>query len=141
MLEHMVDTVLYLEGDDRYDHRILRSVKNRFGATNEVGIFQMQSQGLIEVKNPSELFLAERSVNVSGSTIFPSLKGTRPILVEVQALVSNANFGTPQRNVNGFGIFHHFTRLNYLLSIIGFDENVKLFLSQKMRMRKKRRRP
>ena len=92
MLEHMVDTVLYLEGDDRYDHRILRSVKNRFGATNEVGIFQMQATGLIEVENPSELFLAERSVNVAGSAIFPSLEGTRPILVEVQALVSNANF-------------------------------------------------
>ena len=73
MLEHMVDTVLYLEGDDRYDHRILRSVKNRFGATNEVGIFQMQSKGLIEVENPSELFLAERSVNVAGSAIFPGL--------------------------------------------------------------------
>ena len=102
MLEHMVDIVLYIEGDDRHDHRILRSAKNRFGTSNEVGIFQMESNGLIEVKNPSELFLAERRDDISGSTIFPSLEGSRPILVEVQALVSNANFGTPQRNVNGF---------------------------------------
>jgi len=120
MLEHMVDTVLYLEGDDRYDHRILRSVKNRFGATNEVGIFQMQSLGLIEIENPSELFLAERSVNVAGSAIFPSLEGTRPILVEVQALVSNASFGTPQRNVNGFDL----RRLSMLLAVL--EKRLKL---------------
>ena len=120
MLEHMVDTVLYLEGDDRYDHRILRSVKNRFGATNEVGIFQMQSLGLIEVTNPSELFLEERSVNVAGSSIFPSLEGTRPILVEVQALVSNASFGTPQRNVNGFDL----RRLSMLLAVL--EKRLKL---------------
>ena len=120
MLEHMVDTVLYLEGDDRYNHRILRSVKNRFGATNEVGIFQMQAEGLIEVENPSELFLAERSVNVAGSAIFPSLEGTRPILVEVQALVSNANFGTPQRNVNGFDL----RRLSMLLAVL--EKRLKL---------------
>lgn len=120
MLEHMVDTVLYLEGDDRYDHRILRSVKNRFGATNEVGIFQMQSQGLIEVENPSELFLAERSIDVAGTAIFPSLEGTRPILVEVQALVSNASFGTPQRNVNGFDL----RRLSMLLAVL--EKRLKL---------------
>ena len=122
MLEHMVDTVLYLEGDDRYDHRILRSVKNRFGATNEVGIFQMQSLGLIEIENPSELFLAERSVNVAGSAIFPSLEGTRPILVEVQALVSNASFGTPQRNVNGFDL----RRLSMLLAVL--EKRLKLLM-------------
>jgi len=114
MLEHMVDTVLYLEGDDRYNHRILRSVKNRFGATNEVGVFQMQSEGLIEIDNPSELFLAERSIDVAGSAIFPSLEGTRPILVEVQALVSNASFGTPQRNVNGFDL----RRLSMLIAVL-----------------------
>ena len=125
MLEHMVDTVLYLEGDDRYDHRILRSVKNRFGATNEVGIFQMHSRGLIEVENPSELFLAERSVNVAGSAIFPSLEGTRPILVEVQALVSNANFGTPQRNVNGFDL----RRLSMLLAVL--EKRLKLPMGTK----------
>jgi len=114
MLEHMVDTVLYIEGDDRYDHRILRSVKNRFGTTNEVGIFQMESNGLVEVDNPSELFLAERRDDITGSAIFPSLEGSRPILVEVQALVSNANFGTPQRNVNGFD----FKRLAMLLAVL-----------------------
>ena len=114
MLEHMVDTVLYLEGDERHDHRILRSVKNRFGATNEVGIFQMENNGLVQVDNPSELFLAERQNNITGSAIFPSLEGSRPILVEVQALVSNANFGTPQRNVNGFD----FKRLAMLIAVL-----------------------
>ena len=114
MLEHMVDTVLYLEGDERNDHRILRSVKNRFGTTNEVGIFQMTTFGLEEVTNPSELFLAERRNDITGSTIFPSLEGTRPILVEIQSLVSNANFSAPQRNVNGFD----FKRLSMLLAVL-----------------------
>ena len=114
MLEHMVDTVLYMEGDDRYEHRMLRSAKNRFGATHEVGIFQMNEKGLEEVKNPSEMFLAERSVDVAGTTIYPSLEGTRPILVEVQALVSNANYGTPQRNVNGFD----YKRLGMLIAVL-----------------------
>ena len=114
MLEHMVDTVLYLEGDERHDHRILRSVKNRFGTTNEVGIFQMTTNGLDEVKNPSELFLAERRIDITGSTIFPSLEGTRPILVEIQSLVSTANFNAPQRNVNGFD----FKRLSMLLAVL-----------------------
>tara|TARA_B100000700_G_C14972096_1_gene821972 strand:- start:217 stop:1566 length:1350 start_codon:yes stop_codon:yes gene_type:complete len=114
MLEHMVDTVLYMEGDDRYDHRILRSAKNRFGATHEVGIFHMDSGGLKEVANPSEMFLAERSVSIPGTSIYPSLEGTRPILVEVQALVSNANFGTPQRNVNGFD----YKRLGMLIAVL-----------------------
>ena len=114
MLEHMVDTVLYLEGDERHDHRILRSAKNRFGTTNEVGIFQMESNGLLQVDNPSELFLAERQNDITGSAIFPSLEGSRPILVEVQALVSNANFGTPQRNVNGFD----FKRLAMLIAVL-----------------------
>ena len=114
MLEHMVDTVLYMEGDDRYDHRILRSAKNRFGATHEVGIFIMDEDGLREVANPSEMFLAERSVNIPGTSIYPSLEGTRPILVEVQALVSNANFGTPQRNVNGFD----YKRLGMLIAVL-----------------------
>jgi len=114
MLEHMVDTVLYMEGDDRYDHRILRSAKNRFGATHEVGIFTMDEGGLREVANPSEMFLAERSVNIPGTSIYPSLEGTRPILVEVQALVSNANFGTPQRNENGFD----YKRLGMLIAVL-----------------------
>ncbi len=114
MLEHLVDTVLYLEGDERYDHRILRSVKNRFGTTNEVGIFQMCSTGLVEVSNPSELFLSERSIDAAGSSIYPSVEGTRPILIEVQALVSKASFGTPQRNVNGYDI----RRLSMLLAVL-----------------------
>ncbi|HIM27187.1 MAG TPA: DNA repair protein RadA [Candidatus Marinimicrobia bacterium] len=114
MLEHMVDTVLYLEGDSRLDHRVLRSVKNRFGTTNEVGIFQMNERGLEEVSNPSELFLAERATEVPGSAVFPALEGTRPILVEVQALVSNANFGTPQRNANGID----YKRLAMLLAVL-----------------------
>ena len=114
MLEHMVDTVLYMEGDDRYDHRILRSEKNRFGATHEIGIFQMDEKGLSEVKNPSEMFLAERSIEVAGTSIYPSLEGTRPILVEVQALVSSANYGTPQRNVTGFD----YKRLGMLIAVL-----------------------
>ena len=114
MLEHMVDTVLYLEGDSRFDHRVLRSEKNRFGTTNEVGIFQMSKQGLEEVSNPSELFLAERTKEVPGSAVFPALEGTRPILVEVQALVSNANFGTPQRNANGID----YKRLSMFLAVL-----------------------
>ena len=114
MLEHMVDTVLYLEGDSRFDHRILRSNKNRFGTTNEVGIFQMNELGLVEVSNPSQFFLSERTLEVPGSAIFPALEGTRPLLVEVQALVSNANFGTPQRNSNGID----YKRLAMLLAVL-----------------------
>ena len=114
MLEHMVDTVLYMEGDDRYDHRILRSEKNRFGTTNEVGVFQMNEKGLNEVSNPSEMFLSERSINIAGTSIFPSLEGTRPILIEIQALVSEANYGTPQRNITGF----NYKRLNMLIAVL-----------------------
>ena len=125
MLEHMVDTVLYMEGDDRYDHRMLRSVKNRFGATHEVGIFQMNESGLEEIKNPSEMFLAERSVDVAGTTIYPSLEGTRPILVEVQALVSNSNYSTPQRNVNGFD----YKRLGMLIAVL--DKRMGLAMGAK----------
>ena len=125
MLEHMVDTVLYLEGDDRYEHRILRSAKNRFGATNEVGIFHMNEGGLNEVTNPSEMFLSERSKNIPGTCIYPSLEGTRPILIEVQALVSTANFGTPQRNVNGFD----FSRLAMLLAFL--EKRMELVMGMK----------
>ncbi len=125
MLEHMVDTVLYLEGDDRYEHRILRAAKNRFGATNEVGIFHMNEKGLKEVTNPSEMFLSERSKNIPGTCIYPSLEGTRPILIEVQALVSTANFGTPQRNVNGFD----FRRLAMLLAVL--EKRMELVMGMK----------
>ena len=114
MLEHLVDTVLYLEGDDRYEHRILRSTKNRFGATHEVGIFQMDESGLKQIQNPSEIFLEERSIDVSGTCIYPSLEGTRPILIEIQALVTNANYNTPQRNVTGF----NYKRLGMLTAVL-----------------------
>ena len=125
MLEHMVDTVLYLEGDSRHDYRLLRAVKNRFGSTSEVGVFEMTEKGLVEVANPSELFLAERNADVAGSAVVPSMEGSRPILVEVQALTSNANFGTPQRNVTGFDI----RRLAMLLAVLekrlGFPVSTK----------------
>lgn len=114
MLEHIVDTVLYLEGDPRHDYRLLRAVKNRFGPTNEVGVFEMTGKGMRAVDNPSEVFLAERQSEVSGSAVFPSMEGTRPILVEIQALASNASYGTPQRNVTGFD----FRRLSMLLAVL-----------------------
>jgi len=101
VLEHMVDTVLYFDGDQHHFYRILRAVKNRFGSTNEIGIFEMKQIGLSEVLNPSERFIAERPKDVSESVIVACLEGTRPILVEVQALVSLANFGTPTRVTSG----------------------------------------
>lgn len=101
VLEHMVDTVLYFEGDRGQVFRILRTVKNRFGSTNEIGVFEMKETGLAEVENPSALFLAERPVNVPGSVVLPSVEGTRPILVEVQALVSPSSLGTARRTAIG----------------------------------------
>ncbi|MDJ0624557.1 MAG: DNA repair protein RadA [Desulfocapsaceae bacterium] len=101
VLEHMVDTVLYFEGDRSHAFRILRTQKNRFGSTNEIGVFEMKEEGLVEVKNPSEIFLAERPLDVSGSVVIPSVEGTRPILVEVQALVSPTNLGTARRTAIG----------------------------------------
>lgn len=101
VLEHMVDAVLYFEGDRGQVFRILRTVKNRFGSTNEIGVFEMKETGLAEVDNPSELFLAERPVNVPGSVVMPSVEGTRPILVEVQALVSPSSLGTARRTAIG----------------------------------------
>jgi DNA repair protein RadA/Sms len=101
VLEHMVDTVLYFEGDRSHAFRILRTQKNRFGSTNEIGVFEMKEEGLVEVKNPSEIFLAERPLDVPGSVVIPSVEGTRPILVEVQALVSPTNLGTARRTAIG----------------------------------------
>ncbi|GAB4574640.1 MAG: DNA repair protein RadA [Anaerolineae bacterium] len=101
VLEHIVDTVLYLEGDPFQVYRLLRSVKNRFGATSEVGVFEMRGTGLVEVANPSEAFLAERVVNAPGSAIAVTLEGTRPLLVEVQALCSQTSFGYARRTANG----------------------------------------
>lgn len=101
VLEHIVDTVLYLEGDPFQAFRLLRSVKNRFGATSEVGVFEMQGVGMVEVPNPSEAFLAERVVNAPGSAIAVTMEGTRPLLVELQALTSPTAFGNPRRTPNG----------------------------------------
>jgi DNA repair protein RadA/Sms len=101
VLEHIVDTVLYLEGDRYQSYRLLRSVKNRFGATAEVGVFEMQERGLVEVTNPSEAFLAERMVNAPGSSIAVTMEGTRPLLVEIQGLTSPTSFGNPRRTPNG----------------------------------------
>lgn len=101
VLEHIVDTVLYLEGDPFQQYRLLRSVKNRFGATSEVGVFEMQGKGMVQVTNPSEAFLEERVINASGSAIAITMEGTRPLLVEVQALTSPTSFGNARRTPNG----------------------------------------
>jgi DNA repair protein RadA/Sms len=114
VIEHMVDTVLQFEGESNYSYRILRALKNRFGSTNEIGIFEMREEGLQEVKNPSEVFLSERHEGTSGSTVVASIEGSRPILVEVQALVTPTNYGLPQRNSTGFD----FRRLALLLAVL-----------------------
>jgi DNA repair protein RadA/Sms len=102
VLEHMVDTVLYFEGERGHQFRILRAVKNRFGPTDEIGVFEMTDRGLAEVANPSALFLADRSGDVSGAAVFAGIEGTRPVLVEIQALVAASPLGTPRRNVVGW---------------------------------------
>lgn len=102
VLEHMVDTVLYFEGERGHHFRILRAVKNRYGATDEIGVFEMQDQGLVEVENPSALFLAERQGNISGSCVFAGVEGSRPVLVEIQALVSPTGYSSPKRAVVGW---------------------------------------
>ncbi|SFE42211.1 DNA repair protein RadA/Sms [Lentibacillus persicus] len=101
MLEHMVDAVLYFEGERHHTYRIVRSVKNRFGSTHEMGIFEMKEEGLREVMNPSEIFLEERSQGAAGSTVVASMEGTRPVLVEIQALISPTSFGNPRRMATG----------------------------------------
>jgi len=101
VLEHLVDTVLYFEGERHHAYRVLRAVKNRFGSTNEIGVFEMAEGGLVEVKNPSSFFLAERPVEAPGSVVVSSLEGTRPVLLELQALVAHAAIGTPRRTVLG----------------------------------------
>lgn len=101
MLEHMVDCVLYFEGERHHTYRLLRAVKNRFGSTNEIGIFEMGEAGLTEVENPSELFLSERPLGVAGSTVVASMEGTRPVLVELQALVAATHFPSPRRMCTG----------------------------------------
>ncbi|MDD5764958.1 MAG: DNA repair protein RadA [Candidatus Marinimicrobia bacterium] len=114
VLEHLVDTVLYLEGDKQNFYRLLRSMKNRFGSTNEVGIFEMKETGLIPVGNPSHFFLSERREHVAGSAIAVSMEGTRPFLIEVQALVTQTSYGTPQRTANGID----YRRLAMLIAVL-----------------------
>lgn len=114
VVEHMVDTVLQFEGEQHYAHRILRALKNRFGSTNEIGIFEMHDQGLREVLNPSETFLSERRAGASGSTVVASIEGTRPLLLEVQALVAPTSYGVPQRSSTGFDA----RRLQMLLAVL-----------------------
>jgi DNA repair protein RadA/Sms len=114
VLEHLVDVVLYLEGDRFGSFRILRGVKNRFGSTNETGIFEMKEGGLEAVKNPSELMIAERAHQSSGSVIFPAMEGTRPLLVEIQSLTSATSFGYPKRTASGFDL----NRLNLLGAVL-----------------------
>ncbi len=114
ILEHMVDTVLTFEGERNYGYRILRSVKNRFGPTSEIGIYEMHDSGLREVTNPSEILISQREEDVSGVAIAASIEGLRPMLIEIQALVSSAAYGTPQRSTTGFDV----RRLNMLLAVL-----------------------
>ncbi len=114
VLEHMVDTVLYFEGDRHASYRILRGVKNRFGSTNEIGVFEMRQEGLVEVKNPSEFMLSGKPEGASGSVVACSMEGTRPVLIEIQALVCHSNFGIPRRQATGTD----FNRLNLLMAVL-----------------------
>jgi DNA repair protein RadA/Sms len=114
VLEHLVDTVLYFEGERDHPYRILRAVKNRYGSTNEIGVFEMRESGLKEVNNPSEIFLSERPIGASGSVVTPSIEGTRPILVEIQALVSPCNFGVPRRTTIGID----YNRVSLLVAVL-----------------------
>lgn len=114
VLEHMVDTVLYLEGERYFSYRILRSVKNRFGSTNEVGMFEMQNEGMMEILNPSTVLISERDDNPAGSVIVATMEGTRPLLVELQALTSTSVFGLPRRTANGVD----YNRLTLLMAVL-----------------------
>ncbi|GIO34983.1 MULTISPECIES: DNA repair protein RadA [Paenibacillus] len=122
LLEHMVDCVLYFEGERHHTYRLLRAVKNRFGSTNEIGIFEMNESGLTEVGNPSELFLSERPLGVAGSTVVASMEGTRPVLVELQALVSATHFPSPRRMCTG--VDHH--RMGLIIAVL--EKRMGMFL-------------
>lgn len=124
VLEHMVDVVLQFEGERTHSFRILRGIKNRFGSTNEIGIFEMTDAGLKEVTNPSEVFLSQRNYGASGCVISSSIEGTRPILIEVQALVSSSNYGIPQRTSMGFD----YKKLNILVAVL--EKKLGLFLNK-----------
>ena len=123
VLEHMVDTVLYFEGDRHASYRILRGVKNRFGSTNEIGVFEMRQTGLVEVENPSEFMLNGKPEHASGSVVACSMEGTRPILIEIQALVCNSNFGVPRRTAAGTD----YNRVNLLMAVL--EKRLGLHLS------------
>jgi len=123
VLEHIVDAVLYLEGDRFHTYRLLRGVKNRFGSTHEVGVFEMSEQGMVEVSNPSEAFLAERLPDASGSAIAVTMEGTRPLLVEIQALASTTSFGLPRRTANGIDV----NRLLLLIAVLSKRVGLRLF--------------
>jgi len=114
VLEHMVDTVLYLEGERYFSYRILRGVKNRFGSTNEIGMFEMQSEGMVEITNPSSILISEREDNPSGSVIVASMEGTRPLLIELQALTTPTVFGMPRRTANGID----YNRLTVMMAVL-----------------------
>ena len=122
VLEHMVDTVLYFEGDRHASYRILRGVKNRFGSTNEIGVFEMKAEGLVEVKNPSEFMLSGKPEGASGSVVSCSMEGTRPILLEIQALVCHSNFGIPRRQAIGTD----FNRVNLLMAVLEKRLNLQM---------------
>ncbi len=122
ILEHIVDTVIQFEGERNHSYRILRAQKNRFGSTNELGIFEMHDTGLSEVKNPSEIFIGERKGQIPGSVITASIEGTRPILLEVQALVTPSNYGNPQRVGTGFD----YRRLSILLAVLEKRAGIRL---------------
>ena len=122
VLEHIVDTVLQFEGDRHYFYRILRSIKNRFGSTDELGIYEMRAEGLRPVANPSELLLTEGTDELSGIAVAAAVEGARPFLIEVQALVSSAAYGTPQRSATGFDL----RRLNMLLAVLEKRAGFKL---------------
>ncbi len=122
VLEHMVDTVLYFEGDRHASYRILRGVKNRFGSTNEIGVFEMREQGLVEVQNASEYMLDGRPENASGSVVACTMEGTRPLLVEIQALVCHSNFGIPRRQSTGTD----FNRVNLLMAVLEKRSGIQL---------------
>ena len=122
VLEHMVDTVLYLEGERYNTYRILRGVKNRFGSTNEIGMFEMKEEGMCEILNPSEILISEREDNPSGSCIVTSMEGTRPVLVEIQALTTQSVFGIPKRTANGFD----YNRLAVLIAVLEKRANLML---------------
>ena len=114
VLEHMVDTVLYLEGERYFSYRMLRSVKNRFGSTNELGMFEMKNEGMVEITNPSSILISEREDNPTGSVVVASMEGTRPLLIELQALTSASVFGIPKRTANGFD----YNRLAVLIAVL-----------------------